>query len=384
MYPGDRTVGETVGTGRPGFTITYKYSDMGKETERIMRISVFYDHITQAAQQTGKDLPELLQACRGWGIEGLEINYTQLRKGGAALRRELRRAGMGVSCIYEFYDFTHGGDLEQAKRHVDLAAKVGAERILIVPGFLEEQEARELGMCCDGQGSGGSRQELNSSGQESGGSRQDPDCNGQEPVAGNPTAEPENMQGAGFSAVARYMESHASTCQVREALRKLVDYGQKKGVKITLEDFDGYTSPCARMLPLQWLMEQVPGLGFTLDMGNFAYSGEDVTAAYELLKDYIVHVHCKDRGTAERGLACVPTGGGYLPIRELVMRLKAQGYDGYLAIEHFDAPDQLIYIRHSAEFLRGVAMGDACAENTGRHSQGDACAGNTESFEQRG
>lgn len=164
------------------------------------------------------------------------------------------------------------------------------------------------------------------------------------------------------------MESHTATCLVRDALEQLVRYGRDKGVRITLEDFDGNTSPCARMLPLKWLLEQVPGLGFTLDMGNFAYSDEDVAQGYELLKEYIVHVHCKDRGQEEkyqaaeregrrrhcRGLACVPAGGGYLPIGELVTRLKAQGYDGYLAIEHFDAPDQMEYIRRSADYLKNI------------------------------
>ncbi|MDE7223373.1 MAG: sugar phosphate isomerase/epimerase [Acetatifactor sp.] len=291
-----------------------------------MQISVFYDHITQARQQTGGSLSQLLEMCRSWGIEGLEINYTQLQKGGLQLRQEFRKAGLSVSCIYEFYDFTHSGDIKQAKKQVDLAVKVGAGKVLIVPGFLEEQEAGELEECCCGREQDGSR----------------------------PGLKPERSYASRYETVARYMGSHASTCRVRDALRELVEYGEKKGVKITLEDFDGYTSPCARMLPLKWLMEQVPGLGFTLDMGNFAYSGEDVTVAYDLLQDYIVHVHCKDRGIEDKGLACVPVGCGYLPVRELAAKLKAQGYDGYLAIEHFDAPDQVEYMRRSAEYLKSI------------------------------
>lgn len=314
-----------------------------------MQISVFYDHITQAGEQTGRSSSSLLKACKDWGIDGLEINYTQLKKGGLWLRRSFRRAGLNISCIYEFYDFTHDGDLSRAKKHVDLAAKVGSEKVLIVPGFLEEPEARELNACS-----------------------QDP------------------------AAVARFMESHASTCRVRDALRELAVYGREKGVKITLEDFDGYASPCAGKYALKWLMEQVPGLGYTLDMGNFAYSDEDVKEAYELLKPYIVHVHCKDRGIEEkyqltetagemagqagertekmqqsrycRGLACVPVGGGYLPIRELVGKLKTAGYDGYLAIEHFDAPDQTDYIRRSAAFLNGLIADSA--ENADGYRKG--------------
>ncbi len=282
-----------------------------------MQISVFYDHITQAGQQTGRSPSALLQECKACGIDGLEINYTQLKKGGLRLHRAFRKAGLAISCIYEFYDFTHNGDLSRAKKHVDLAAKVGAGKVLIVPGFLEEQEAAELNACSQEQ-----------------------------------------------TEVNRFMESHASTCRLRDTLRELVSYGQERGVRITLEDFDGAASPCAGRFSLKWLMEQVPGLGYTLDMGNFAYSDEDVTEAYELLKAYIAHVHCKDRGMERQyqavkqrfrycqGLACVPVGGGYLPIRELIKQLKTQGYDGYLAIEHFDAPAQADYIHRSAAFLK--------------------------------
>ena len=127
----------------------------------------------------------------------------------------------------------------------------------------------------------------------------------------------------------------------------------------TLEDFDGPVQPFARMYQLLWFMENVPGLKFTLDTGNFAYSDEDAVQAYEVLKDYIVHVHCKDRAESPlvhgrfcRGLGQTPAGTGYLPMAKLLTDLEACDYDGYLAIEHFDAPDQLSFIEQSAAFLR--------------------------------
>ena len=43
---------------------------------------------------------------------------------------------------------------------------------------------------------------------------------------------------------------------------------------------------------------------------------------------------------------------GYLPMAKLLTDLEACDYDGYLAIEHFDAPDQLSFIEQSAAFLR--------------------------------
>ena len=43
-----------------------------------------------------------------------------------------------------------------------------------------------------------------------------------------------------------------------------------------------------------------------------------------------------------------------MPIAELVGKLKDKGYKGYLAIEHFGAPDQLGFMLKSAEFLKGL------------------------------
>ena len=89
-------------------------------------------------------------------------------------------------------------------------------------------------------------------------------------------------------------------------------------------------------------------------MGNFELSYEIVMEAYELLKKYTVHVHCKDRGSEGNGLKSVPTGSGYIPVAQLVRKLKAQDYQGYLSIEHFGDIDQLGSIEQSAHFLRSV------------------------------
>ena len=69
-------------------------------------------------------------------------------------------------------------------------------------------------------------------------------------------------------------------------------------------------------------MEQVPWFCWTLDVGNFAYSSENILDAYEVLHTYTAHVHCKDRGTENptsngivgtynKGLRPVSAGDGY-------------------------------------------------------------------------
>ena len=99
------------------------------------------------------------------------------------------------------------------------------------------------------------------------------------------------------------------------------------------------------MNELLWFMRNVPGLRCTFDMGNFAFGYENVMDAYELLKNYIVHVHCKDRGSE---------GSGYIPIGQLVRKLKAAGYRGYLSIEHFGELDQMAGIEQSAHYLKSI------------------------------
>ena len=68
-----------------------------------MKMSVFFDHILQAKQQTGKSLEELLQGVRQAGIEAVEINLDYLLKE-EWVWEALKQADLKISCIYEFYE----------------------------------------------------------------------------------------------------------------------------------------------------------------------------------------------------------------------------------------------------------------------------------------
>lgn len=278
-----------------------------------MKISVFYDHILQAAEQTGRPIPELLHMSRQSGIEGVEISLDALC-GNPKIPDMLSEAGLTVSCIYAFYDMGNRDEGERRKLHIDMAERMGAGRILVVPGFLSSEESEKLQDCCES-----------------------------------------------YVRTADFMEHNTSVRKMAAGLCSIIMLANRKGIEVTVEDFDGRTSPLSRMNGVLWFLKNVPGLKFTLDMGNFAYSNENVTEAYELLGDYVAHVHCKDRGEEakapggnNRGLRSVAVGEGYLPIGELVKRLQKTGYDGFLAIEHFDAPAQEDCIRRSAMFLQNL------------------------------
>lgn len=63
-------------------------------------------------------------------------------------------------------------------------------------------------------------------------------------------------------------------------------------------------------------------------------------------------IPCGEELIFRRGLRSVPVGDGYIPIAELVQKLKDRGYRGYLAIEHYGASDQLGFMLKSAEYLK--------------------------------
>ncbi len=264
-----------------------------------MKLSVFYDHILQAAEQTGKTVPELLAEAKNAGIDAVEINMTYLNEHEETLE-QLRQAELRVSCVYEFYEMDKREEKERVKKHLETAQKAGAGKILVVPGFLSEEEARKMKECV-------------------------------------PDAEK----------MAAFLSGNEKALRMRDGLAYIAEQGAKMGITVTMEDFDNEKSPISCVNGLLWFFGQIPQLRGTFDTGNFITHGEAVLTAWDSLKERIVHVHCKDRGDE-----AVAVGDGYIPVAAIVERLNEVQYDGYLAIEHFDAADQETCIRRSAEFLR--------------------------------
>ena len=289
----------------------------------VIRLSVFFDHILQAEEQTGKHIPELLAEVKKAGISAVEINCTYLLEHPATLEM-LETAGLQVSCIYEFYALERGRETEKARRHIEIAKKTKAGKILIVPGFFSV-ETEEFVNCV-----------------------------------------PDREK------VWDYLSHSEKAQRMADGLREIVEMAGSRNIAdtpitVVIEDFDDRNSPIACVSGMQWFAKQVPGLCFTFDTGNFIIHGENIFAAWEELKDKVVHVHCKDRkissdkplqtqknATPDIKECYLPAavGEGCIPIKELVYKMKEYGYRGYLAIEHFDAADQEAYMQKSAANLQ--------------------------------
>ncbi len=294
-----------------------------------MRISVFFDHILQAKEQTGKLLSTLLEGVRAAGIEAVEINLQYLMEHTEVISY-LEQADLQISCIYDFYEMDRLDETLHMTKHIEMANKVGAENILVVPGFLSEQEALEM-----------------------------------------------QSYKNEYEAMSAFLNRNEKILLMLQQMRVISKMGTEHQINVTIEDFDDVKSPVSSINGIRYFLEQVSNLKYTLDMGNFVYNNEDVLEAWEILKYKVVHVHCKDRGAVleenkmqeldyninganrldkkhiNRGLLTVAVGDGYMPISELVEKIKETGYSGYFVIEHFDAPNQEEYMRRSTEFLKG-------------------------------
>lgn len=267
-----------------------------------MKLSVFYHHICEAASQRNMSVDAVLEKVRSFGISCVECDIGDLRSG--EVPALLKKHGFGISSVYGFYDFVSSPDGFAGFEHCDIAAEVGADKVMIIPGFY---------------------------------SAADP---------GTRERERENML---------------------KGMSEMCAYAEKNGLTPTVEDFDDFNSPISTAEGMKWFADRIPNLKITFDTGNFMYSAQSEVYAFKLLKDKIVHVHCKDRSMTpdERcEMKCAvdgtemyacPVGFGCVAVAETVRELEKSGYGGFYVIEHYGAYDQLGFIERSVENLKGMA-----------------------------
>lgn len=273
-----------------------------------MRISVFFDHVREAAEQTGRELKDVLNQVRAMGITALECSLESLTEDIDGRKALFSQCDMQVSCIYGMYDFANTPDVSLAYPLIDTAVSFGADKVLIVPGFTE-------------------------------------------------------MDGESEWEATRKVQTPAME-QIAEVLRKLCGYAKERHVAVTMEDFDDAHAPFASEVQLAWFLKQVPDLNICFDTGNFLYADVDELQAFDVLKERIRHVHCKDRSLLPNGeeipkmtvtgkaLYASPVGAGCIKMEEIIRRLKNMGYDDTLVIEHFGAADQCGFMEQSAKWLK--------------------------------
>ena len=140
----------------------------------------------------------------------------------------------------------------------------------------------------------------------------------------------------------------------------IADYAKGSGIKVAIENQSTLTRADSKTEDCLEILSSVPELGFIFDTGNFFCIGEDALKSYSLLRERIVHVHCKDwritpfgqfvRENIPRFEGCV-LGEGSIPVREILTFLKEDGYSGRVVLEINSPSVTLDMLNKSADFL---------------------------------
>lgn len=120
------------------------------------------------------------------------------------------------------------------------------------------------------------------------------------------------------------------------------------GIDLLFEDYDNPRAITFNMEALDKLFAAIPNANHAYDTGNFFFAGDDPIQTFEHFRDRISHVHLKDR-VAVGDKASPAAGTGAVPCRQLVDRLMAEGYQGWITIEGYGAKDMKEQLKVSVE-----------------------------------
>ena len=268
-----------------------------------MKLSVFYEHILEAALQENKSVAEICKMASSFGIKGVEIENKRLTEDKEGVLSNLNAGNLEISCMYGFFDFSHSDDLAPGLHMVDLAEELHIKKIMLIPGFLKKVEFLPI--------------------------------------------------------IYKYKVDNMVS-----KLKKVCTYAKEKNIMVVLEDFDDKIAPFATSKQMQYFYENIAELKCAFDTGNFLYSEEDALEVLPKFIHNIGHVHCKDRSfTVKKGetpkitvkgrsMYSAAVGSGVIPMKEIVQTILDEGYDDYFAIEHFGSMNQLVDMEKSANWFQ--------------------------------
>jgi sugar phosphate isomerase/epimerase len=119
---------------------------------------------------------------------------------------------------------------------------------------------------------------------------------------------------------------------VAEALAECAPFAQQHGVTIVLETHDAF----CRSEVVARVLDQVPhaSVAAVWDVHHPFRMGETIDEVWANIGPRIAHIHMKDAKRYGAGLwQLVPMGEGEVPCRDILHRLHAEGYQGFITAE---------------------------------------------------
>ena len=148
---------------------------------------------------------------------------------------------------------------------------------------------------------------------------------------------------------------------VVDGLKRLGDYGGKRGVLVALETHDSFIGTAV----LRDIMGRADNVwvGVLWDVHHpYRMKGESMRESWENIGPFVIHTHFKDsEKTGKDDYRLTLTGEGDVPIADALLLLKSGGYGGYLSLEwekawHPELPDATEafpqYVERMKDYLR--------------------------------
>ncbi len=266
-----------------------------------MKLSIFYQHITSAAQMHGISEEAVLKKAYAMGYRGLECEYSLFKDCKKEFKDRADSIGFEIASVPYYGYFNDGFDRAEIKNVIDDILYMGCKKILSIPGLI------------------------------------DPDSK-------------------------TYQEELKN---IKEGLSALCEIAHEKGVLVSIEEYDNIEAPFRTISEVSEFLSETKHLKFNLDTGNFYAFDEDVFSAIDAFKDKICHVHLKNRRVeplsgdeafqlTSKGQKIYPTpiGQGQIDMEKVLNVLREISYDGYCTVEHFGEVDQLLYMEKSANWAK--------------------------------
>lgn len=263
-----------------------------------MKISVFAEHLFEAAEQEKLPFEDILKKVESMGVTAVELDYARLAQDDT-LPSYFRNHGLEIACVYAFLDFSHSDDMSYAVSVVKTLEKHNIKRLMGIPGFVYDSDNRDL--CVQRMY----------------------DC----------------------------MNRLSGLCARSGISLCLEDFDDKTAVFSTTEGLAGFMN---NVIDLGCAFD-TGNFIYSGENALDAFSELKEKVVHLHCKD---RSFAPKKGEEPKisltgqALYSSPVGYGEMPIEKIVRELLKSGYDGYFAIEHFGSMHQLSDIIKSAEKLK--------------------------------
>jgi inosose dehydratase len=267
-----------------------------------MKLSVFLEHVYEAASQTGQAEDAVLKIVKGFGIDYVEAPLERIFYREDEVLR-LKAAGFGIGNVYAFYDFGHDKDHHAAMPLIETAARLHVKKVEVIPGFIARGEDAA-------------------------------------PMLSN-------MQHA-LNELCEEAVKRGVTVMMENFDGIMAPYATTQGLAWFMEQ-----------VPLLRCCFDTGNFLFSEEDALQAYEVLKSRIVHVHAKDRSLTRKKGEkplRTIKRRKLYSSPVGHGCIPIRQIVEDLRRDGYNGIFAIEHFGSKDMLGYMRASAEWLRALPV----------------------------